>query len=58
MNKVTRDIHDYINSKYGLCDISVAVLLQSKMEESGINFSECTQKEFKTAIHKAWEETA
>lgn len=48
MNKVTRDIMKL----FSISD-SYALVVQEQMEKNGVNFSECSEREFKAAARAA-----
>ena len=45
MNKVTKDIMKFLE-----CKADYALKVQMKMMEMGVDFSECTKKEFENAV--------
>jgi len=49
MNKVTRDIV----AALGGCTIEMALQIQARMGENGLDFSECSQRDFNRAMTEA-----
>jgi hypothetical protein len=54
MNKTTVDIAEYVAKKFGPCSLEKARKIQSYMEETGMDFSECSRKKFHRAIEEAY----
>lgn len=52
MNKTTRDIMKLLN-----VGAERALQIQNRMERNGVDFSECTRREFETAAEQAQAET-
>ena len=52
MNKTTHDIMRLLN-----VDAKRALQIQNRMERNGVDFSECTKREFEMAAEQAQEET-
>lgn len=65
MNKTTVEISEFIASKFAPCALwsiypheITALRIQNRMAENGIDFSECSKKQFRSAILRAYREIA
>lgn len=51
MNQATLEIAEYVAKYFGPCDLGFARKIQDHMAvEQGLDFSECSRREFKRAI--------
>ena len=57
MNKATLQVAEYVAKHFATCTLEHARELQSRMEQNGLNFSECSTREFNRAIVTAYQET-
>jgi hypothetical protein len=54
MNKSTLEIAEYIATHFASCTLQYARTIQTRMEENGLDLSECSKSQFNRAIVTAY----
>lgn len=54
MNQATLDIAEVIARTFGPCSLETARKVQDRMIQDGLDFSECSKREFREAAKLAW----